>query len=170
MPAPPTAPGSELCNGLDLPSEIYPRTGENNAITISGLRNLVVKHIAFVGTATVVTDAAITLFLLDIDKAQLIHNEFYGLATLVDGGAIVEAVRTDLEISLSKFLGSTATSGGYIPVVQNVQWRGITVTDTTFLDYGTRELFSKTGIAAPISWINVGNAAPPTNLSPRRRR
>ena len=168
MPAPPTAPGSELCKGLDLPSEIYPRTGENNAITISGLRNLVVKHIAFVGTATVVTDAAITLFLLDIDKAQLIHNEFYGLATLVDGGAIVEAVRTDLEISLSKFLGSTATSGSYIPVVQNVQWRGITVTDTTFLDYGTRELFSKTGIAAPISWINVGNAAPPTNLSPRR--
>src|SRR6185503_17795741 len=133
MPAPPTAPGSELCKGLDLPSEIYPRTGENNAITISGLRNLVVKHIAFVGTATVVTDAAITLFLLDIDKAQLIHNEFYGLATLVEGGAIVEAVRTDLEISLSKFLGSTATSGAYIPVVQNVQWRGITVTDTTFL-------------------------------------
>ncbi len=141
---------------------------KNVAISISGLRNLVIKDIAFVGTATVVTDAAITLLLTDIDKAQLKHNEFYGLATLVDGGAIVEAVRSDLEISLSKFLGSTATSGGYIPVVQNLEWRGITVTDTTFLDYGTRELFSKTGIAAPISWINIGNAAPPTNLSPRR--
>jgi hypothetical protein len=77
-------------------------------------------------------------------------------------------VRTDLEISFSKFLGSTATSGFYIPVVENMEWRGITVTDTTFLDYGTRELFSKTGVAAPISWINIGNAAPPTNLSPRR--
>jgi len=168
MPAPPTAPGHELCLGLDLPSEIYPRTGGKNAITITGLRDLVIKDIAFVGTPTVVTDAAITLFLIDIDKAQLTHNEFYGLATLVDGGGIVVALRTDLEISLSKFLGSTATSGGYIPIVQNLEWRGITVTDTTFLDYGTRELFSKTGIAAPISWINIGNAAPPTNVSPRR--
>lgn len=169
MPAPPTAGGDQLCKGLDLPSEVYPRTGmENVAISISGLRNLVIKDIAFVGTATVVTDAAITLLLTDIDKAQLKHNEFYGLATLVPGGAIVEAVRTDLEISLSKFLGSTATSGWYIPVVENLEWRGITVTDTTFLDYGTRELFSKTGVAAPISWINIGNAAPPTNLSPRR--
>ncbi|HSE16291.1 MAG TPA: carboxypeptidase regulatory-like domain-containing protein [Pyrinomonadaceae bacterium] len=169
MPAPPTAPGSELCKGLDLPSEIYPRTGINDvAITISGLQNLVVKDIAFVGSADVITDAAITLLLGDIGKAQLKHNEFYGLATLADGGAIVTAVRSDLEISLSKFLGSTATSGYYLPIVQNLEWHGITVTDTTFLDYGTRELFSKTGVAAPISWINIGNAAPPTNLSPRR--
>jgi carboxypeptidase family protein/pectate lyase-like protein len=169
MPAPPTAPGNELCLGLDLTSEIYPRTGQQNAIAISGLRNLVIKDIAFVGTPTVLTDAAITLFLTDIDKAQLTHNEFYGLATLVEGGGIVVAVRTDLEISLSKFLGSTASSGGYIPVVQNLEWRGVTVSDTTFLDYGNRpDFFSKTGIAAPLSWINIGNAARTTNLSPRR--
>ena len=169
MPAPPTAAGDQLCLGLDLPTEIYPRTGfDQVAISVSGLRNLVVKEIAFVGTASARTDAAITLLMTDIDKAQLKHNEFYGLLTLYPGGAIVEAVRTDLEISLSKFLGSTATSGFYIPVVENREWRGITVTDTTFLDYGTRELFGKTGIAAPISWINIGNAAPPTNTSPRR--
>jgi hypothetical protein len=169
MPAPPTAGGDQLCLGLDLPTEIYPRTGVKDvAITLSGLQNLVIKDIAFVGTAGVTTDAAITLFLIDIYKAQLKHNEFYGLATLADGGAIVTALRSDLEISLSKFLGSTATSGGYLPLVQNLEWRGITVTDTTFLDYGTRELFAKTGIAAPISWINIGNAAPPTNVSPRR--
>jgi hypothetical protein len=132
------------------------------------LKNLVVKDIAFVGSPDVMTDAAITLFLMDIDKAQLKHNEFYALATFVEGGAIVEAIRTDLEISLSKFLGSTAASGYYVPVVENVQWHGITVTDTTFLDYGTRELFAKTGLGAPISWINIGNAAPPTNVSPRR--
>jgi hypothetical protein len=169
MPAPPTAAGDQLCLGLDLPTEIYPRTGlKNVAISISGLKDLMIKDIAFVGTAGVITDAAITILLTDIDKAKLKHNEFYALATLADGGAIVEAIRTDLEISLSKFLGSTATSGAYIPVVENVQWRGITVTDTTFLDYGTRELFAKTGIAAPISWINIGNAAQPTNVSPRR--
>lgn len=169
MPAPPTATGDQLCLGLDLPTEIYPRTGfDHVAISLSGLRNLVVKEIAFVGTEGARTDAAITLLMTDIDKAQLKHNEFYGLVTLFPGGGIVEAIRTDLEISLSKFLGSTATSGFYIPVVENREWRGLTVTDTTFLDYGTRELFSKTGIAAPISWINIGNAAPPTNTSPRR--
>ena len=169
MPAPPTAGGDQLCLGLDLTTEIYPRTGfDQVAISLSGLRNLVVKEIAFVGTAGARTDAAVTLLMTDVDKAQLKHNEFYGLITLYPGGGIVKAVRTDLEISLSKFLGSTATSGFYIPVVENFEWRGITVTDTTFLDYGTRELFAKTGIAAPISWINIGNAAPPTNLSPRR--
>lgn len=169
MPAPPTATGDQLCLGLDLTSEIYPRTGfDQVALSISGLRNLVVKEIGFIGTEGARTDAAVTLLMTDIDKAQLKHNEFYGLITLYPGGAIVEAIRTDLEISLSKFLGSTATSGFYIPVVENREWRGVTVTDTTFLDYGTRELFSKTGIAAPISWINIGNAAPPTNTSPRR--
>lgn len=167
--APPSAPGSELSKGLDLLTEVYPRTGEDQvAIFIKGLRSLVVKDIAFVGTATVVTDAATTLMLSDIEKAQIKHSEFYGLATLT-GGGIVMAVRSDLEITQSKFLGSTATSGFYIPVVQNIEWYGITVSDTTFLDYGQRaELFSKTGYAAPISWINIGNAAQTSNVSPRR--
>lgn len=170
IPAPPTAGGDQLCLGLDLPTELYPRTGfDNVAISISGLQHLIVKDIAFVGDPNVVTDAQVTLSLTDIDKAQLKHNEFYGLATLYPGGGIVKAVRSDLEISLSKFLGSTATSGWYIPLVENLEWRGITVTDTTFLDYGCRpDFFSKTGISAPLSWINVGNAAAPTTTSPRR--
>ena len=150
-------------------SEVYPRTGEEQiAIFISGLRSLVIKDIAFVGTSTVVTDAKTTLLLADIEKAQIKHSEFYGLATMT-GDGIVMAVRSDLEISQCKFLGSTATSGFYIPVVQNIEWYGITVSDTTFLDYGQRaELFGKSGYAAPISWINIGNAAQTTNLSPRR--
>lgn len=170
MPAPPTSTGDVLALGLDLQSEVYPRTGaKNNAIFIRGLQSLVIKDIAFVGTPGVNTDAWISLLLVDIDKAQLKHNEFYGLASIVDGGAIIYAVRTDLEISLSKFLGSTGNSGVYVPLVQNLEWRGITVTDTTFLDYGTRpDFFSKTGIAAPISWVNIGNASQPTDLSPRR--
>ena len=167
--APPSAGGYELSKGLDLLSEVYPRTGEQQeAIFIRGLNNLVVKDIAFVGTSTVVTDAATTLSLSDIGKIQIKHSEFYGLATLT-GGGIVMAVRSDLEITQCKFLGSTATSGFYIPIVQNIEWYGITVSDTTFLDYGQRpELFSKTGYAAPISWINIGNAAQTSNLSPRR--
>src|SRR5262245_13342585 len=81
--APPTATGNELSQGLDLLSEIYPRTGAtDNAISIAGLQNLEVKEIAFVGTPTVTTDAAITLFVSDIDKARIAHSEFYALATL----------------------------------------------------------------------------------------
>src|ERR1041384_6273138 len=68
--APPNAPGSELSLGLDLLTEVYPRTDDHVAIFIKGLRNLVVKDIAFVGTSTVVTDAAATLLLSDIEKAQ----------------------------------------------------------------------------------------------------
>ena len=168
--APPSAPGSELSKGLDLLSEIYPRTGpEQNAITIVGLRSLGVKDIAFVGTQTVATDAAVTLLLSDIEKAQIKHSEFYGLASLVPGGGIVKAVRSDLEITQCKFLGSIATSGWYVPVVENIDWRGITVSDTTFLDYGQRaDFFGKSGLAAPIAWINIGNAAPVDNHSPRR--
>src|SRR5215203_1667896 len=167
--APPNAGGQELSLPLDLLTEIYPRTGETGiALGIMGVPNVVLKEIAFVGTPLARTDAVVTVFFRDIDKAQVKHCEFYGLSTLVDGGAIVGAIRSDLEITKTKFLGTIATSGGYLPVVQNLEWRGITVTDTIFLDYGQREFFGKTFLAAPISWINIGNAAQPTNLSPRR--
>jgi hypothetical protein len=165
---PPSASGEQLSMGLDLPTEVYPRTDDKVAIQIKGLSNVLVKDIAFVGTATVATDAQITLLFSDIGKAKVQHSEFYGLATLLGGGAIVEAIRSDLEVTQCKFLGSTGNSGEYVPLVQNLEWYGITVTDTIFLDYGQRELFSKTGHGAPISWINIGNAAQPTNLSPRR--
>lgn len=168
--SPPTAPGHELSLGLDLPTEIYPRTGEPEiAIGILGLKSLLVKDIAFVGTPTARTDAAITLLIREVEKARVEHCEFYGLSTLASGGALIEAIRSDLEVTKCKFLGSTATSGGYLPLVQNLEWLGVTVTDTIFIDYGQRpDFFSKTYLAAPISWINVGNAAPPTNRSPRR--
>src|ERR1041384_2443358 len=40
LPAPPPAGGDQLCLGLGLTSEIYPRTGfDNVAISLSGLRN-----------------------------------------------------------------------------------------------------------------------------------
>src|SRR6185369_6535083 len=72
--APPSSSGQELSMGLDLLTEVYPRTDTQVAISIKGLRNLVVKDIAFVGTSTVVTDAAVTLLLSDIDKAQIKHS------------------------------------------------------------------------------------------------
>lgn len=166
--SPPSATGNELAEGLDLLTEVYPRTGVTaNAFTLSGLKNLVVKDIAFVGTEGVITDAANTLYLVDIEKAQVKHSEFAALATIF-GGSIVSALRSDLEVNQCKFLGSTATSGAYAPLVQNLEWYGITVTDSVFLDYGLRPIYGKTGLAAPLSWVNIGNAAAVTNTSPRR--
>jgi hypothetical protein len=53
--------------------------------------------------------------------------------------------------------------------VQNLEWKGINVVDTIFVDYGQRgELYGKLNLAAPFSWVSIGNAAPPQNNSPRR--
>jgi hypothetical protein len=167
---PPNSSGQELTRGLALTSEFAPRTGEQRiAVNITGLQSFLIKHITFIGTPGLNTDAAITLALNDIWQATIRHCEFYGLSSLVDGGAIVQAVRSDLTLEQSVFLGSTGNSGVYNSVVQNIEWRGITIADTVFADYGQRpELYGKLGLAAPLSWINIGNAAVPTSDSPRR--
>lgn len=163
-----TGNGQALSRGLELVSEFYPKTGEQNALSVSGLQNFLLTDIAFVGSSDVETDAAITLYLDAVEEATIRHCEFYGLSTQI-GGAIVYAHGSGLRIEQTKFLGSTANSGLYSPVVQNLNWKGITIKDTVFIDYGQRpEMFSKTGLGAPYSWINIGDAAPTTNTSPRR--
>lgn len=167
--APPTAPGHDLTRGLDLRSEFLPRTGAQHiAMNISGLERFLIRDVAFVGTPGVDNDALVTLRLSDIDDAVVEHCEFYGLAVYPSNGAILWAHRSRLTISESVFLGCTGNSGLYVSVVQNTEWKGISVTDAIFADYGQREFFSKTGLRAALSWVNVGNAAPPTRDSPRR--
>ncbi|HEX8500725.1 MAG TPA: carboxypeptidase regulatory-like domain-containing protein [Pyrinomonadaceae bacterium] len=168
QPAPPDSGGQALTGGLDLASEFIPRTGETAAaISISGLRNLSVEELAFVGTPDVAEDALVTLSLGEVGEAVIRHCEFYGLSS--SNGAIVMAWRSSLRIERSVFLGCTASSGTYSSVVQNLEWKGVSVSDTIFADYGQRpELFSKTGLGAPFSWVNLGSAAPVDNESPRR--
>ncbi len=168
--APPTSTGAELAKGLDLVSEIYPRTGPDHiAISIGGLDELLIKDIAFIGTPGVLTDAWVSVNLHDIGHAIVRHCEFYGLSSFKGEGGIIKATRSSLQVDQSKFLGSTAASGLYVPVVENIEWRGISVTESHFVDYGLRpNFFSKTNFGAPISWINIGNAMPPAKDSPRR--
>jgi Carboxypeptidase regulatory-like domain/Pectate lyase superfamily protein len=167
---PPTAPGNELTRGLDLVSEFAPKTGSQNvSISIRGLQEFAVKDVVFIGTPDVTTDALVTLCLVDIDEALIHHSEFYGLSSLVAGGSIVLAVRSKLTIDQTVFLGLTTSSGVNAPIVQNLEWKGLVVSDSVFADYGQRpELFSKMGFAAPYSWINIGNAAEIGPDSPRR--
>lgn len=168
VPAP-TAEGKYLTHGLDLVSEFAPRTGEfQSAVNISGLEYLLIKDIVFIGTPEVNTDALVTLVLSDIANATIRHSEFYGLSSLVEGGAIVLAQRCDLTIEQSVVLGSACSSGVYSSIIQNLDWKGITITDVVFADYGQRpELYGKMD-TAPLSWMNIANAAAPDNDSPRR--
>ena len=166
---PPTAGGDQLSRGLDLTSEFQPRTGSQVAFLFGGLRGLLIRDITFIGTPDEGNDALITLSVVNVADAVVRHCEFYGLASIEPGGAIVQNWGSGLTIQQTKFLGCTANSGLYTPVVQNYLWESITVEDTIFIDYGQRpELYAKTGIGSPLSWINVGHAAPPTAASSRR--
>ncbi len=175
MPAPVTASGQELAAGLNLTSEIIAATGPNHsAFMLRNIDRLTIEHIAFLGRPTEMTDALVTLYLDQINRATIRHCEFYGLSSfgnspVLGPGNIVRAVRSDLAIELSVFLGCTANSGAYGAVVENLLWRRFSISNSIFLDYGLRSgFFSKTGLGAPLSWIDIGNAAPPTPESPRR--
>jgi hypothetical protein len=163
-------PAHVLAQGLDLASEFVPMTGETGiALSVSGLKHFLIQDIAFIGTPGVETDAWVTLAIDEVDDAVIRHCEFYGLINQLEGGAIVRASLSQLTIDLSKFLGCTGNSAFNVPVVQNLRWKGVTVTNSTFLDYGLRpELFGKTGMGTPFSWVNVGGAEDPSPTSPRR--
>ena len=165
-----TGPGEDLSQGLDLVSEFRPRTTSTQVpLAISGLKTLLIKDISWFGNPDVGADALIVLRINDVEESTIRHCEFYGLSSQSPGGAIISSIRSGLRLEQSKFLGSTGNSGVYVPVVDNLEWKSIAVSDCVFLDYGQRpELFSKTGVAAPLSWINIGNAAVVTSDSPRR--
>ena len=174
MPAPPTASGQELSAGLGLTSEIVVATGDTqSAFTLTNLSQLLIEHLGFTGRPEAMTDAFITLYLIDIDKALIRHCEFYGLSSFglipgFGGGNVIRAVGSELLIETSVFLGCTANSGAYAPVVENIEWRKFTINNSIFLDYGQRTFFGKTGLGAPLSWINISGAAATTPESPRR--
>ena len=174
MPAAPTAGGEELAGSLDLVSEFIPATGVNDsAITLRNIDNLTVEHLAFTGIEASITDAFITLYLSDIKHATVRHSEFYGLATFASipglgGGNIIRAVRSELSVESSVFLGCASNSGAYAPIIDNIEWKKFSISNSIFIDYGLRSYFGKLGLGAPLSWINLASVAPRTPDSPRR--
>ena len=157
-------------SGLNLTSEFIVAVGETyDALNLSGLESLLIKDLGFVGVQEVLNDARTVLVLVDIKQASIQHCEFYGLASLVDGGAIVVAYATDLKLEQSAFLGCAANSGLNTSIVQNISWRGIAISDCKFVDYGNRpDFWSKTPYQPPYSWISIGNVASPEPTGSRR--
>lgn len=174
MPAPPTATGNDLAVSLALESEILPATGATvSAFTISHLKTLSVEHLAFTGNETVISDAFITLNMIDIVQAKVYHCEFYGISTFgalpdLGGGNVIRATRSDLSVEQSMVLGSASNSGGYAPIIENIEWYGFHISNSIFIDYGLRSFFGKMGLGAPLSWINLATAAKRTPESSRR--
>src|SRR5687767_15718 len=174
MPAPPTAGGNDLAKSLDLVSEFIPATGATqSAITLRNANNLTVEHLAFTGIESSSSDAFITLFLIDIKHATVRHSEFYGIATFgavpgLGGGNIIRAVRCELSVESSMVLGSAANSGAYAPIIENIEWKRFSISNSIFFDYGLRSYFGRMGLGSPLSWINLAGVAPRTHDSPRR--
>jgi hypothetical protein len=161
--------GYALTKGLNLTSTFYPRTGAAAAaLTLWNFSTLLIQDIAFVGTQGASTDALITVSIANAD-AVIRHCEFYGLISLVPNGSIILAQLSHLSIEQTAFLGCTANSGYYTPVVQNWNWKGVKVEDAIFADYGQRpELYGKLGYGAAHCWVSVGHPAQRTPDSPRR--
>ena len=162
--------GYALTRGLDLVSEFAPKTGDQQiALTFQGFRSLLIRDIGFIGSGAVATDAQVTLAISYVPDAVVRHCEFYGIASLGPGGSIIQAWHSGLSVEQTAFLGCTANSGLYTPIIQNWEWERITVEDTIFADYGQRaELYGKMGYGAPLCWVSVGHPAERTPDSPRR--
>lgn len=148
-------------SGLNLTSELIVKVGpEHVALTLRGLDHLLIRDVAFVGVQEVRDDAHVVLLVGDIPRVNVVHCEFYGLASLAPGGSIVAAHGSGLKVDQTAFLGCATNSAHSTSIIQNLTWKDITITNTKFIDYGTRSgFFSKTPLAPPYSWIGIGNAA-----------
>jgi hypothetical protein len=157
-------------SGLGLSSEFIVQVGQTNtALGIIGVKNFLIQDITFIGDPLVVRDCQRTLFLSEIESAIIRHCEFYGLAAIVDGGAIVYAYHSTLTVEDSAFLGCSTATSNHSSAIQNITWKGINVTGTRFVDYGNRaDFFSKTPLSPPNSWISIGDAAAADATSLRR--
>jgi hypothetical protein len=155
--------------GLGLSSEFVIKVGkEANALTLQTLGNLVLENLVFIGVPKIVNDAKVVLYLSQISRVLMQTCEFYGLSTQVVGGAIVYNNGCNLKIKDSAFLGCSTNHSARTSVVHNILWRGISVTNTNFVDYGERRgFFSKTPFQSPFAWVGVGNAAPVGSFAQR---
>jgi Pectate lyase superfamily protein len=145
-----------IIRGLGTSSQVVVKTGASSrAFEFTNLLDLVVEHVAFVGTPGVATDASRTLDLTSVNRAVVRHCQFYGVSSEhADGAIIAVAGGTILSVEHCAFLGSASKANG---VVYGDGWGGFKVTDTCFLDYGNLNGFvhSKTPGTVTTAWIRL---------------
>lgn len=156
-----------VLRGYGSASRIAVRAGPNAiALQLENLESVKLEDLVFVGTPGVATDAKVAVSFRYCIQALIQRCDFYGVSSVVEGGAVVRAENTDLRIGSSGFRGCGGNSGLATPVVDNRDWTGVTVVDTDFLDYGYLNgvFHSKTPIAAPEAWIRMGNVQSPKTV------
>lgn len=162
--------GEQVTHGLDLTSEFVIKSGYPTVtLSLTNLTTLLITDMVFIGTNNVPTDSRIPLFLGGIPDATIRHCEFYGLSSIDDGGAVLYTDNSGLNIDQVAFLGCTGNSGNRNSVVLATNWKGLSLTESVFTDYGQRPgFYGKLGMSTPYSWFMIGDAAPVDNVSPRR--
>jgi hypothetical protein len=156
--------------GLNLTSEFIIKVGEQRvALALGGLETLLIRDIVFSGIKDVRDDAHVVLQFNEIERVRVEHCEFYGLASLTPGGSIITAFRSGLTVDRTAFLGCATNSAHSASMIQNLTWKDIAITNTKFIDYGTRaNFYSKTPEGTPYSWIGIGDAEDVQDSSSRR--
>jgi hypothetical protein len=142
--------------GLNLGAKFIVAVGAaNNALTLQGLDSLLLKDIAFMGVEAVLSDAAMVVSLSEIKQANIVHCEFYGLASYETGKAVLSVDHSDLNLQQTAFLG--CSTNNHVVIVTN--WLGVLVRDSKFIDYGQSDFYGKTPYGCSYSWIGLGDPA-----------
>jgi hypothetical protein len=157
---------SVVIEGAGSSSQFLIATGAPPAISLSNLESIVFDDLTFVGTPGVLTDAGTILNLVFCLQATLRRVDFYGLSSTLVNGAIVRAHTTDLRIQGCAFRGCTASAFNSGAVVLNLNWMGLSITDTDFIDFGSLNgvYHSKTPLAFPLAWVLLRDTSALNNV------
>lgn len=134
-------------------------TGTTN-LSLTNAQSLTLSDVTFVGTPGATTDAKIGVNLGSNQITILNNVSFFGVATAEAGGAVLKVTGTDLSTRNLNFWGCT---GYYVNTVSTMvvdSWRGVSMADTQFIDYGTLNnvAHSKTGTIG-YAWLSIGTPA-----------
>ncbi|MGH9276518.1 MAG: glycosyl hydrolase family 28-related protein [Acidimicrobiales bacterium] len=157
-----------VIEGRGSGSQLVIRVGAaNDGITIAGAESVLLDNLVVTGTPGVATDAKAALRLDSCVQAALHRCDFYGVSSQVAGGAVLQANQCDLRIFQCAFRGCSGSSALATPVIDNQNWRGLSVIETDFIDYGTLNgtFVTKTPITPGSAWIRVGNTFPLTDCN-----
>ena len=155
-----------VIKGAGSASQLYVATGESaSALELKNAESLLIDNLVFVGNPEAPTDARIVLDIQGGFKAMIRNTSFYGLISQVAGGSIVHAQGVDLRIEHSSVRGTSGAAGFQVPVVLLDGWRGLSVADVDFIDYGVLNgvYHSKTPFNPPNAWIQLNNTSPLDN-------
>lgn len=151
-----------VVQGVGSSSQLILQTGEQaDALTLMSAESILLDNLTFAGVPDAATDAQIGLCFYQCLQAKLRRCDFYGVRSLVAGGAVIYSYWTDLRLEDCAFRGCSGNSAASVPVIQNETWRGLTVTGTDFIDFGWLNgvYHSKTTVP-PWAWIRLGEPVP----------